>query len=279
MNLSVCAWSFEVLPLDGALAICRALGFDRVALSAFHNRGHASYEPDELGANPQKAADDLLPRLDKYGFQVVDLFVQFNDSFYGRSMNEPDPAIRQKNIESFKGIVRFCQLTNIPGITLLPGMAHVEASFEQNMDIAGETYRQLIAIAQPAGIEVRFEPHMQSLTDTPERAQMLIERAPGLKVTLDYSHFVLQYVDVERIHKLIPHTGFVHVRQARPGKLQTRHAEGTIDFADIIKRLKAVNYQGSFGLEYVCGGWFDCNQQDTITETLESTRALEAALA
>ncbi len=276
MNLSVSAWSFEALPIEGALAVCHFLGFKSVALAGFRNRGESSYDPDVVAADPRHAADHLLPLLEKYVLRPVDFFVQFENNFIDRAINHPDQAVRQKNIDAFREIVRFCQLTHIPNITLLPGMEHLGLTREQNLETAADVFRTLLDIAQPAGITVCFEPHMQSLTDTPERALELLSRVPGLQVALDYSHFVLQYVELERIHALIPHTGIVHIRQARFGKLQTRHAEGTIDFVDIASRLKAVNYTGSLALEYVCAPWFDVNQVDTLTETLTTKRALEA---
>ncbi len=275
MKLSVCTWSFEALPLDGALAVCQAMGFKSIATSGFSARGRSSLDPDEVGSDPQKAADQLRPLLDKYGLYVVDFFVQFASSFYGRSMNEPDPVARQKNLESLKGIVKFCQRLKIPVITVLPGMDHPGVDHEKNFEVAGETFRKALQITGDGGIQLCFEPHMQSLTDTPERALELIERTPGLKATLDYSHFILQYIEPERIHKLIPHTGHFHIRPARDGKLQTRHAEGTIDFVDIIGRLKAANYEGSLAVEYVYGAWFDANNVDTLTETVATKNALE----
>ncbi len=274
MQLTVCTWSFEAISLEGALAICKAMGFRGVDIAGFHNRGKVSYDPDHTSANPQKAADHLNALVDSYELHAVDFFPQFANSFYQRSMNDPDPDVRQKNIEAFKGLVRFCQLAHIPGLTLLPGVEHLTASREQNLDLAGETFRQLVAIADDAGVQVRFEPHTGSLTDTPELALALVERVPGLKITLDYAHFLLHYIEVERIHRLIPHTGHVHIRPARPGKLQTRHSEGTLDFADIIERLRAVSYQGCLSLEYVCADWYDLNQLDTLTETVTTREAL-----
>lgn len=279
MDLSVCAYSFEALPLEGALGVCQSMGFKGVAVSGFANRGRSSYDPDAVGINPQKAADHLMPLLDKYGLHAVDFFVQFSSSFYGRSMNEPDPAVRDKNVKMFAGIAQFCKLAKIPVVTLLPGMDHPSASYEQNLDIAGDTFRKTLEIAGEAGLRLCFEPHTESLTSTPERALSLIERAPGLKVALDYSHFVFQYIEIERIHKLIPHAAYFHVRPARPGRLQTRHAEGTIDFIDIINRLKAVNYEGSMSIEYVCSPWYDANQLDTLTETMATKQALEPYIA
>ncbi len=278
MKLTISTWAFEAIPLEGALAVCQSMGFKGVDIAGFHNRGRLSYEPDEVGTNPQKAADHLLPLLDKYGLHAVDFFPQFTNSFYERSMNDPDPAVRQNNIEMFKGIIKFCKLVKIPGITLLPGVEHLAFSREKNLDVAGETFRKLVEIGTEADLLVRFEPHMGSLTNTPELALALIERAPGLTVTLDYTHFTLQYIEMGRCHKLIPYTSHVHVRPARDGRLQTRHAEGTIDYVDIIKRLKAVNYQGCLSVEYVCSPWYDANQLDTLTETVTTKEALEPYL-
>ncbi len=275
MRLTVATYCFEALPLEGALSLCKWMGFQGVVIAGFHKRGRVSYEPDEVGVNPQQAADHLNALLHRYELDAVDYFPQFGSTFYERSMNDPDLRVRDKNIEMFKGIVQFCKLTRTPGVTLLPGVDHPGRAQEENLDAAGETFRALVEIAGEEGIEVRFEPHMGSLTYRPELALALIKRVPGLKVTLDYSHFVLQYIDVNRVHPLLSHTGHVHVRPTRPGKLQTRFVEATLDFVDIIKRLQALNYQGCLSLEYVCEDWFDANRLDTLSETVHARAALE----
>jgi len=45
------------------------------------------------------------------------------------------------------------------------------------------------------------------------------------------------------------------------------HAEGTIDYPDVINRLKAVGYTGALTCEYVCADWFEVNRNDTLYET------------
>jgi hypothetical protein len=78
----------------------------------------------------------------------------------------------------------------------------------------------------------------------------------------------LQYIPDERIHPLLAHTDHFHIRPARPGKLQSRLDENTIDFVDIVNRLKALNYQRCLSVEFVCMTWYDCNQVDCLTETI-----------
>ncbi|MEP6987647.1 MAG: sugar phosphate isomerase/epimerase family protein, partial [Chloroflexota bacterium] len=218
-------------------------------------------------ANPQKQANILNPLLEKYQLKVMDYFTQFGTAPALHSLNDMDETIRRRNMVLVRGAAEFCKLIGSPGMTILPGIDQVERSLEDNLNVSAEYLRQAIDIAAEFGIEVRFEPHMGSVADTPELALQLIEAVPRLKITLDYAHFILQYIPVERIHALIPHTGHMHVRQAKFGKLQVAHAEGIIDYPDVISRLKAVNYKGALTTEYVCADWFEVNRNDTLYET------------
>jgi sugar phosphate isomerase/epimerase len=275
MRLTVSTHSFEAINLEGTLAISRAMGFKGVDIAGFHNRGKSSYEPDEVGENPQKFAADLRRLLDKYELDAVDFFPQFGSSPNERSLNDPDAAVRQKNFDSMRGIAQFCKLAGIPGVTILPGVDHVERPLQQNLEAAGEGLKKYTDIFGEQGVMVRFEPHMGSVAYTPELALQLVETAPQALITLDYSHYLLQYIPMDRIHKMIPYTGHVHIRQARPGKLQTRFVEGTIDFVDIARRLEATGYKYCLSVEYVCSDWYDLNQIDTLTETVVTKAALD----
>jgi sugar phosphate isomerase/epimerase len=275
MKLTVSNHSFEYLPIEGTMAIARAMGFKGVDIAGFHNRGRCSLEPDEVGANPQTHADLITRLLDAYELEGVDFFPQFGATLAERSFNDPDPAIRQKNRNAFRGVIAFCRLTGIPGFTISPGMHHPVRSFDENLDTAGAELRALTDMAGEQDITVRFEPHAMSVADTPERALALLERAPDATVTLDYSHFLLQYIPVERVHPLLAHTDHFHIRPARDGKLQSRLDENTIDFVDIIQRLKALDYKRCLSVEFVYMTWYDCNQVDCLTETVFTKDWLE----
>src|SRR5215831_4762143 len=268
MRLTVSTHAFEAVSLETTLVISKMLGFKGVDIAGFHKRGRCSYEPDEVGAAPQKFADDLNGLLQKYGLDAVDFFPQFGVSFDERSINDPDPSVRQKNFDSMRGIAKFCKLAGIPGVTVLPGVNYPDRPLDENLKVAGESLKKYVDICGEQGVLVRFEPHMGSVADTPELALRLVELAPGALITLDYSHYTLQYIPVERIHAMIPHTGHVHIRPAKPGKLQTKFAEGTIDFVDVAKRLEAAGYKYCLSIEFVYIDWYDANQLDTLTETV-----------
>ena len=174
-----------------------------------------------------------------------------------------------------QGIIKFCALTRIPGFTISPGMHHPNRTFEENLTTTADAMNRLTDMAGEHDITVRFEPHVSSVVDTPERALDLIERAPHARFTLDYSHFTMQYIPVERIHPLLEYTNHFHIRSAREGKLQSRLDENTIDFVDITNRLKTLGYQRCLSIEYVYMTWYDCNEVDCLTETIFTKDLLE----
>lgn len=274
MRLTVSSYSFEAIPLDGALAVVKAMGFRETDIGGFHNRGRASLEPDQVGAEPQRFADDLRRLLDRHELTAGDYFVQFGTSPSGRALTSLNPADVTQNMASMRGIAQFCKLVGIANLTVLPGIDEPSRPLGENLDLAVRGLAQYVDICGEQGVQVSFEPHMGSVTDTPELALAVVERVPGLKLTVDYTHFVLQYIPAARIHPLLAHAGHVHIRAARPGKLQTRWAENQIDFVDMIERLKGHGYAGCLSIEFVCADWFDLNQLDTLTETMAAKEAL-----
>lgn len=278
MRLTVSNYSFEAIPLEGTLAIARSMGFKGVDIGGFHARGKASLEPEQVAASPQQAADDLKRLLDKYELDAVDYFPQFGRSPAEQALTDLDPRVPEHNIKLIEGLAKFCKLAGIPGMTVLPGIDEPSRSLEQNLDLAARGLQRYAEVAGEHDVAIRFEAHMGAVADTPERALAVLERAPAVSVTLDYAHFVLQYIGMERAHKLIPRTGHVHIRPARPGKLQTRYAENTIDFVDVIQRLRAVGYRHSLSVEFVCSEWYDANAVDTLSETMIVKEALQSHL-
>jgi sugar phosphate isomerase/epimerase len=275
MHLTASAYSFEVLPLEACLSIVHHMGFRTVDLSGFHARGRASVEPEAIAADPAGEAAKMRALLDKYSLHCSDFFPQFGTSPSHHSLNDPDPAVRARCFDLVRACADFCQRLDIGGMTLLPGVDHPSRKHEDNLALSGEGLRRAAEIAGEYGVEIRFEPHMGSVAQTPELAIRLVtEFAPAAKITLDYSHFTLQYIAFERIHAMIPYTGHVHVRPSRMGKLQTRWVENTIPWADVIERLRATGYAGALSLEYVCADWFDLNQVDTLVETWATKDAL-----
>lgn len=276
MRLTVSAYAFEILSLEGVLAVSKHLGFKGVDLSGFHQRGNCRIEPEDILHDCAGQVAKVRALLNQYELDLVDFFPQFGAGPDQHSLNDPDPKVREKTLDLIRACAEFCQALGVPGMTILPGVDHPSRSYAANVAVSGEQMRRATALGAEYGVKIRFEPHIGSITQTPEITKAFIDdHAPDAKLTLDYSHFILQYIPQARVNQLLPYADHLHIRPTRPGKLQSRYDENTIDWLDVIQRLKDLNYQSTLSVEYICNPWFDLNQVDTLHETAVVKQALE----
>ena len=277
MQLTCTSFSFPLLPFPKSLQQIALLEIPFVDLGAHADGTHL--QPDRIEANPLGEADAVRRAADNAGVRIADLFPTFGQGFRDRPVNSPDPAVRQANRERFQAFVEFCRRAECPGITLLPGVVSDEVGPERSWEIAREALTELVEIGRGAGLRVSVEPHLESVIEQPERALELAQAVPGLQFTLDYSHFVAAGIPPERVHPLVPYSGHFHARQASPGHLQRAHDQGTLDFADIVARLRQAGYTGYLCVEYTWQEWRGCNTQDVVSESILLRDQLRSILA
>jgi sugar phosphate isomerase/epimerase len=76
------------------------------------------------------------------------------------------------------------------------------------------------------------------------------------------------------IDPLAAHAGHVHLRQARPGALQAKWAEGVLDFPAMIGTLRDAGYDGWLAVEYVHQAYMNTLSDDVLTETVRMRDAM-----
>ncbi|MBI3972490.1 MAG: hypothetical protein HY332_14515 [Chloroflexi bacterium] len=91
---------------------------------------------------------------------------------------------------------------------------------------------------------------------------------PGLQLTLDYAHFICLGYRQEEIDPLAAHAAHVHLRQAKPGALQAKLHQGTINFGALLGTLRSQGYRGYLALECVHQEYMDTLHDDVLTETV-----------
>jgi sugar phosphate isomerase/epimerase len=97
----------------------------------------------------------------------------------------------------------------------------------------------------------------------------MCERAPGVKLALDYAHFAVSGYRQEEIDILATYAGHAHLRQARPGALQAKLEEGTLNFPAMLATFRDAGFDGYVACEYVHQGYFDTLHDDVLTETVK----------
>lgn len=277
MDFTCTSFSFPLLSFEQSLKQIALLEIGAVDLGAHLDKPHLS--PEVIEADPQGQADRVKRANAEVGLAMADLFPTFGYGFRDRPANAPDPATRAANRRRFAALIEFSRAVGCPGITLLPGVIWEDLGPDRSFALAVEGLTELVAAGRDAGLRVSIEPHLESVVEEPERALELVEAVPGLQVTLDYSHFVAAGMPPERVHPLIPHTGHFHARQAAPGQLQSVREEGTIDFADLVRRLKATGYDDYLCVEYTWQEWRDCNRLDVVSESIMLRDQLRGYLA
>ncbi len=250
------------------MALLRLLGLDLVDVDCYAGSNHLP--SDHIEADPTAAAERLHRASEATGLAVDHLFFTFGaGGFADRPANAPDPTTRLDNDRRMKAMVECARRVGARGLTTLPGVIWPDLGPDRSLDLAVQGLRALTAIASEAGYILCIEPHLDSVSATPERTRALLDQVPGLRLTLDYSHFLAQQMTPDDVHPLLPFAGHFHARQASPGHLQTGHRDGSLDFPDIYQRLVQYGYTGSICLEYtVGGGWGGALTVDVLSETI-----------
>jgi inosose dehydratase len=97
---------------------------------------------------------------------------------------------------------------------------------------------------------VAIKAHVGGAAHRPEHIVWLMDqaRSPRIRAAYDYSHFQLAGLGLaESLQALIGRTAFIHVKDGRgtPDKFEfLLPGEGTIDYKDYFRRLRALPYRG-----------------------------------
>lgn len=277
MRLACGDHSFPLLEHRAVCDLVAALGFDGIDLGLMGNRSHI--RPEAIREDVAGWAGRIAERLERRGLAAADVFLIPWTDYRVMAPNHPDEAERLRGRELFGEMLEFARGVGSPGITILPGMEFEGHSHEQSLERAVRELTERAAMAAEAGLALSIEPHVESVVERPADTLELVERTPGLTLALDHTHYVRQGIALEETDALLPHARHYHARCARPGRIQARMAENTIDFERVIGQLRERGYDGYVAVEYVWTEWEHCNECDNVSETVLLRDRLRAALA
>ena len=266
MRLSCSDYSFPLLPHDDACELIRMLGFDAVDVGLWG--AHSHLRPGQLEADPVGWAERLEQRIHGRGLAIADVFLIPHADYAVMAVNNPSADERARGRERFEEIARLAAQLGVPGLSLIPGLDFDGVDHEASLELAAEELSARVEVGRTVGVRVSVEPHIGSVSASPADLRRLLELAPGLEVTLDVSHFVMQGFAVEELDPVLPRVRHVHTRAARAERLQVGMKENAIDFERLLDALRAVDYDGCVSCEYL---WIDqgrCDEADTLSETI-----------
>ena len=267
-RISCSEYSFPAVPgQHERIGMVRLLGFELVDIALFLADGVG------LVADPAGIAAGLRASLAEHGLASEDLFLAVGQTVEEIAPNQRDHALREQRRREFSAAVRVAGELGIRGLTVLPGVTWAEdPAASWAVCVAELSWR--VEKASARGVEVRIEPHAGSIVPVPELTARLCDDVPGLRLTLDLSHFELQSVTLDRMLTLVPLAGHLHVRAAKPGAIQVRWRDNETDFAALLAALRSAGYGGAYCVEYVPMPKWRCDEMDVVTEALATRDAL-----
>jgi len=266
LKLSCTDFSFPLLAHDQALAGVALLGFRGADVGLFEGHGHL--KPSVELKRPAASGAKLKRRLVTHGLKASDIFLQIHAGFVEFAINHPEAKRREFARDQFVRALDYATAAGADHITILPGVTFENQSREKSVARSADELNWRVAQAKAAKLQLAVEPHVGSLTDTPEKALDLVGRVPGLGFTLDYAHFTRTGIADARIEPLTKFATHLHARAARRGRLQCPLKENTIDFLRVVKTLARQKFAGWIALEYVWIDWQHCNEVDIVSETI-----------
>ena len=270
-KLSLTSWSLPACTLAEAAGIAKVLGIGGLDVGYFYG---PALDKARLLAEPERVADEVRG----LGVALPCLYHLFGASLADRNL--ADPRHLAANEADLRQAVRFCKAAGIGVVFVLPGVVNPGQGRKEALAESAASLRRLLPIAAEAGITLTIEPHVHSFLETPALTLELLSKVPGLKLALDYAHFVCLGYRQEEIDALAPYAGHVHLRQAKTGELQTKLAKGTINIGAELATLRDAGYAGYLALEYTHQDYMDSLYDDVLTETVQmrdAVRAWEAA--
>ena len=270
MKLSLTSWSLRAMTLEGAAELSKALGIGALDLGYFYG---PALDKAQVLSDPARVAE----RVRKLGVDLPNFYHLFGSSLADRNL--ADPKYRPQNEVDFKQAVAFCRAAGIATIFVLPGICNPGQGRREALGVSAESLRRLAPIAQAQGVQLTIEPHVHSYLESPALAAELVASVPGLKLTLDYAHFVCIGWRQDEIDPLAEHAAHVHLRHAKPGALQTKAGQGTINIEAQLATLRAAGYSGRISLEVVHQDYMGTVNDDVLTETVALRDQVRAWLA
>jgi sugar phosphate isomerase/epimerase len=258
--------SFPLLEHDQAMQVVAMLGFTGFDLALMGNRSHV--RPEHIHGDVPAQAARLKREIEAKGLRLSDVFVIPWTDFETLAPNHPHPDEREQARALFADALELAARMEAPGMTMLPGIAWPGQSVPDSMARAAEELQWRAERAAHLGLRFSVEPHMGSIASTPEAVSQLLDLAPSLELTLDYTHFVAQGIPEQTVDPLITRARHIQARGARPGRGQCAMKDSTISYPRVVDQLIAAGYDGYIAIEYVWIEWERMNECDNLSETV-----------
>lgn len=238
-RFSTCSYPLRELPYAEAFARLAATGLRRI--DVWGRAPHFSADPAECDPDAFEAAAAAA------GVSIANL-----GTYCGHDFDADDPAKVDAELRRTERTIALAKRFGCRSIRVLPGHGEDPAVVAK----VAPHFREVVAMAEAAGIFLGMENHAGSIAGHPELALRLCE-AVGSR------HFGVLYEPCNLLHGGVDYKAalatfgqwvtHVHLKDGRvePGGFRRCHlGEGEVDVRWCLERLDTLGYDGDLALEY-----------------------------
>lgn len=259
-------FTFPLLEHHKVLSLIAMLDCKGVDIGLFSGRSHITAETEFQQIHHR--AKILKNQLDDRGLAATDVYLQLDTDLSMYAINHPDSNRRSYARESFLKLIDYASELGAEHITTLPGMYFTAEDKAVSLKRCYEELNWRQEKVNNSALSFGVEVHVGSPFVKPADTVALLEAVPGLTLTLDYTHYILDGYTQEEVDPLLSYASHFHARGARKNRLQVSMTDNAIDYPKIIENMKKWDYNGWIGLEYIWINWERCNEVDTLSETI-----------
>ena len=264
--LACADFSFLTLSHELALDVIAAVGADGADISLM--RGYAHLPVEEVWRSPAAWGKRVQKQLRDRNLATADVNFLPGGDFEKLSVNHPEASERERGRELFRRSLEFTAAAGGAHMTMLPGVPWPNEPVSDSLLRAAEELNGRMADASASGVTVSVEAHVGSVAPSPVAARELLQRVPGLTLTLDLTHFVSAGFNVADCLPLLERSSHFHARGGAPGVLQAGREENVIDYLRVLQAMREHGYTGYFEAEFEWNEWGGCNRVDVLSETI-----------
>lgn len=237
-RLGVSTLTWVTRPLTEAVARAHELGFPWIDLGLLN--GWSEFGPEALDEDFHGYADPLRSVLETTGVKTASINAGFGDT------TDPITLLEQAHV-----LCRAAKaFRSAAGVTLPAPPLAWEA------DRVRAYLQPLYDVFAGHGVPLMLETHFGQWTQHVDRAEQLLEWFPELRLTLDFSHYIIQGLQPADWESLLPRAGHCHIRPCGEDGWETVQTEPSASSPlvfDSVRQMLTSGYGGLFSLEIIEG--------------------------
>lgn len=242
----------------------KAAGFDYIEISVD--------ESDERLARldwSDQEIEEIRSYMEETGIVIPTMCLSGHRRF---PFGSKDKATRARAFEIMEKGILLAQKLGVRCIQLATYDVYYEESDEETKALFLDGMKKSVEMASRAGVILAMEIMDTPFVGTILRAMHYIKKIPSpyFKIYPDMGNLTQFSSDVESEFELgLAETAAIHVKETKPGVFKNvPFGEGTVQFTNIFRKLKELNYTGMFLIEM----WADNSRKQTMEEAVETIR-------